>query len=74
MTTTHSNQCCSGGAVCNGIESTRTIYWRCPICRCKRRTTEHQRYDSAILVCSQGHTWITGDPDGLHYTGKKRQP
>lgn len=62
------------GAICNGIESERRIVWRCPKCRCRRSTTVYQRYDSSILLCSQGHEWVTGDPDGLHYAGRFNRP
>lgn len=63
-------------ALCNGIKSVRRIRWRCPHWECRRvrATLEMLRYDSSILRCSVGHTWITGDPDGLHYAGKHRTP
>lgn len=57
-------------ALCNGILSERIIVWHCPACKRRRKTKVYQRYDSSILKCSQGHTWITGDLDGLYYVGR----
>lgn len=58
-------------ALCDGIERTRRTIWRCPHRRCRRRrwASIRERYDSFIITCHDGHTWITGDPDGLYYAG-----
>ena len=57
-------------AICNGVESVRATYVRCPKCGRRRRATVYERYDSSIIRCSRGHTFVTGDPDGGHYAGK----
>ena len=47
------------GSICNGILSMCIRYRRCPTCKCKRRFTVYERYDSFLWECSRGHVFAT---------------
>jgi hypothetical protein len=57
-------------AICNGILSERRTIWRCPKCKRRRWSTVHERYDSILIKCHEGHEWISDGTEGLHYAGK----